>query len=46
MKAKLPTEGKMAVLVVERASGLSEQQVKKWGDVVAKPKGPLELNED
>ncbi len=46
VKAKLPNQGKMAVLVVERASGLSEQQVKKWGDVVAKPSGPLELNED
>lgn len=45
VKARLPTLGKSAVLVIERASGLSEQQVKQWEGVVAKPRGPLELDE-
>ena len=45
VKAKLPTLGKTAILVIERASGLNEEQVQQWEDVVAKPSGPLELDE-
>jgi molecular chaperone DnaK len=46
VRARLPTLGIGAVLMIERASGLTEQQVKQWGDVVGTSKGPLELNED
>lgn len=45
VKARLPTLGKSAVLVIERASGLSDQQVKQWETAVAKSSGPLELDE-
>lgn len=44
VRARLPTLGLGAVLVIERASGLSEQQVKQWGDVLEGHKGPLELD--
>jgi molecular chaperone DnaK len=45
VRARLPTLGKAATLVVERASGLSDRQVKDWEGVVAKPRGPLQLDE-
>jgi molecular chaperone DnaK len=45
VRARLPTLSIGAELNIERASGLSEKQVKQWEGVVAKPSGPLELDE-
>jgi molecular chaperone DnaK len=44
VRARLPTLGIGATLVIERDSGLDEQQVQHWGEVVEGSKLPLELD--